>query len=230
MIPHDLFAMYTAKATEYLIAVGFLLLFIPFWRFVNAEGAAERVAALAPSWLTQMVDWFLVPDHLYFHPGHAWARAEGNVVTVGVDDFAQKLLGPVSGIALPAIGAQVGQGQTAWSFAAAAKTVDMLSPVDGTVLAVNDRVLAAPDVLHRDPYGDGWLMKIKATRPSANFNQLLSGALAKRWMEQVSETMQAMMSPDLGRLYQDGGLPVHGIARSLGGENWDEVCRRFFLT
>ena len=232
MIPHDLFAMYSAKGTEYLIAVAFLLLFIPFWRFVNGGRVAERaVFAEAQRWLSQVADWFLVPDHVYFHPGHAWARlGDGNLVTVGLDDFAQKLVGGVSAIALPAVGARLGQGEKGWSLISGSKSVDMLSPVDGTVVAVNDRVMTSPDLLHRDPYGDGWLLKVRAARQWANLNQLLRGTLAKRWMEEATDAIQAMMSPDLGRLYQDGGLPVHGIARSLNAAGWDDVCRRFFLT
>ena len=232
MIPHDLFAMYAAKATEYLIAVSFLLLFIPFWRFVNGGRAAERaVFATAQRWLGQVADWFVVPDHVYFHPGHAWARlGEANLVTVGVDDFAQKLVGNVSTLALPAVGARIAQGEKGWSLASGGKAVDMLSPVDGTVVAVNEQLLTSPGILHEDPYGAGWLLKVKAARPAANVKQLLSGALARRWIEEMGESLRMMMSPDLGRVYQDGGLPVQGIARSVGGERWDEVCRRFFLT
>jgi glycine cleavage system H lipoate-binding protein len=232
MIPHDLVAMYSAKATEYLIAVTFLLLFIPFWRFVNGGRVAEHAVFLeSRRWLSQVADWFLVPDHVHFHPGHAWAMiGDGDLVTVGVDDFAQKLLGSVSALTLPAVGSRVGQGEKAWSLASDSKSVDMLSPVDGTVAAVNDQALACPDILHRDPYGAGWLLKVRAARPAANVKQLLCGALARRWIDEAGNSIQAMMSPDLGRLYQDGGLPIQGIARSVGGDSWDDVCRRFFLT
>ncbi len=232
MIPHNISAMYAAKAVEYLLAVAFLLLFIPFWRFVNAERVPERVAAAeAPRWLGQVVDWFRVPDTVYFHPGHAWVRVEdGGLATVGMDDFAQKLVGRVSAVALPEVGSRVGQGEKGWSLVSDSKSVDMLSPVDGTIVAVNDQVKAQPGMLHRDPYGAGWLLKVRAEKPAANMKQLLSGSLAKRWMEEAGSGIQAMMSPDLGRVYQDGGLPVQGIARSVSGEKWDEVCRRFFLT
>jgi glycine cleavage system H protein len=232
MIPHDLLTMYSTKALEYLIAVAFLLLFIPFWRFVNAERVAERVAVLEiPRRLGRVVDWFLIPDQVYFHPGHAWARVgEGGLVTVGMDDFAQKLVGDVSAIRLPEVGSRIEQGGKGWSLLSESKSVDMLSPVDGIVVAVNDQVATSPEQLKRDPYGDGWLLRVRAPRLAANLKQLLSGALAKRWMEEVCDNLWAMMNPDLGRVYQDGGLPVHGMARSLDPARWDEVARRFFLT
>ena len=232
MMPHDLLTMYSSKALEYLISIVFLLLFVPFWRFVNAEPVGVPVCVLeAQKWLGDMVDWFLVPDHVYFHPGHAWVQlGDGALATVGVDDFAQKLVGQVSAVTLPGIGSYIAQGERAWSLTSGGKSIDMLSPVDGTVVSVNERVLTRPDIVHQDPYGDGWLLKVIAARPAADCKQLLSGTLAKRWIEEMSENIQAMMTPDLGRVYQDGGLPIQGIARSLDGERWDDVCRRFFLT
>ena len=65
MIPNDLLAMQSTKAMEYLIAVAFLLLFIPFWRFVNAKAVAERVVVSEVSRrLGRVLDWFLVPDQI----------------------------------------------------------------------------------------------------------------------------------------------------------------------
>ena len=231
MIPHDFLTMYSAKAVEYLIAVSFLLLFIPFWRFVNAEVVAAPVAIRTPRWLNTVVEWFSVPSGVYLHPGHAWARVDdGDLVTVGMDDFAHKLVGGISAISLPEVGSRLGQGEKAWSLVSDAKSVDMLSPVDGTVVAVNEPV-AAPRVRSpRDPYGAGWLLKVKAPRLAANTKHLLSGTLARRWMEEVCDTLRARMSPDLGQVYQDGGLPVDGMARDLDPANWDRIAREFFLT
>ena len=76
MIPNDIFAMYASKAADYLVTVAFLLLLIPFWRFVNEPSVAEEIV-LAPvrRLLDQFADWFVLPEHVYFHPGHAWARS-----------------------------------------------------------------------------------------------------------------------------------------------------------
>lgn len=228
---HDIFTMYSVKAVEYLIAVAYLVLFIPFWRFLNAEPVVEPATAEAPGWIGQMVEWFRVPEHLFYHPGHAWARvAGGDLVTVGIDDFAQKLVGQVEHAALPPIGARVSQGERGWTLGSDSKSIDMLSPVDGTVVAVNERVLAQPEILGHDPYGDGWLMKVRAPRVKANVNQLLSGTLARRWMEEACDGLRTLMSPELGRAYQDGGVPVQGMARSLDPVGWDELARKFLLT
>ncbi len=228
MLYHDIFQMYSAKAIEYALAVVFLFLFIPFWRYVTPQGEAEPVAA--PSWLGHIVGWFHVPDHLFFHPGHAWARVgDGELVTVGADDFAHRLLGP-GRFTLPPVGAHLAQGERAWSFASDGKSVDMLSPVAGTVVEVNERVRDGADAPGRDPYGAGWLVKVRAPKIAANAKQLLTGSLAYRWMEEACDGLGRLMSPELGQLYQDGGLPMDGMAHNLDADRWDAIARRFFLT
>jgi glycine cleavage system H lipoate-binding protein len=227
----DILSASSVKAVEYLVAVSYLLLFVPFWRFVSAGPAAGAAPAGARGFAGQMAGWFHVPERLHFHPGHAWAHVgAGDVVTVGVDDFAGKLVGRPSAVRLPLIGDRVAQGEPAFSLTSAGKTVDMLAPVDGTVVAVNPGVLAAPRLIAEDPYGEGWLVKVKPARIGANLSQLLSGRLARRWMEEACEGLSALMSPELGRVCQDGGVPADGMARNLDPVRWDVIARRFLLT
>jgi glycine cleavage system H lipoate-binding protein len=225
MTGHDIFTMQAIKAAEYAIAVSYLLLFVPFWKFVNGGRAAGEFVPTTGA-LERIAGWFRIPEHVYFHPGHAWARVEGGeVATLGMDDFARALVGPAT-IRLPGLGARLAQGERAWSLIAGDRAVDMLSPLDGTVVAVNPRALEAAG----DAYGDGWLLKVQAPRIAANAKQLLRGGLAKRWMEEACEGIAAMTSPGLARVYQDGGQPVDGMARSLDAERWDEIAGRFLLT
>jgi hypothetical protein len=124
----------------------------------------------------------------------------------------------------------VAQGEKGWTRFADGKSVDMLSPVDGTVVAVNEKVKASGGANGFDPYGEGWLFQVKPSRLEANLKHLLTGSLARRWMEDVGDKLRTMMSADLGQVYQDGGMPIDGIARGLEQEKWDQVCKRFFLT
>ena len=149
MFTHDL---YMVKATEYLLCLIFLALFVVFWRFVNVD--AEGAPAVAPAWAGQLADWFRVPQELFFHPGHAWARPDASgVLTIGVDDFAQHLVGPLAAIDLPQPGAELRRGEKGWTLRADSKGVDMLSPVTGTVVAVNGDVARQADLVNDDPYG-----------------------------------------------------------------------------
>jgi glycine cleavage system H protein len=147
---------------------------------------------------------------------------------VGINDFAQKLVGKVNAIRLPSIGSTVHQGDKGWTLEVDSIPIDMLSPVDGKVVAINEKIVNSPEDVNQSPY-ESWLMKVESPRFSANKKQLLSGALAAKWMEEVRENLLSRMSPDLGLVYQDGGLLVDGMARSLDKDKWDEIARDFFL-
>lgn len=239
----DLLSVYPAKGLEYSLAVGYLLLFIPFWRYVQggkakpavvhaeakapAEKATEARAPLSrrPAW----TGWFQVPGDVHLHPGHTWARLEADgLVTVGVDDFAHKLVGPAK-VDLPTAGAEVHQGESAIAIGHDGRMVPLLSPVDGKVVAVNARARDASDGAE-DPYGAGWLFKVRPSKLSRDLHQLLSGSAAGRFMEDASERLALQLSPELGQVLQDGGVPVHGIAEELAGDGWDRLARGFFLT
>jgi len=231
MNPHDFMTLHAAKAVEYLIAVSYLLLFIPFWRFVNRATVAVPAHAWAAQGARDTSNLFAVPDGRFFHPGHAWLRVDGpDVVTVGVDDFARRLVGTPSAIVLPEVGAAVTQGAPAWSVVADGRQVAMLSPVDGTVVAVNERARRDPELAHNQPYEAGWLLKVQSSRLAANLKQLISGQAARRWMEDLTGQLQAEFTPALGHVAQDGGTVLDGLARAIDPDGWDEIARRFFLT
>ena len=100
----------------------------------------------------------------------------------------------------------------------------MLSPVDGKVVAINDKIVSSPGNINQYPYGS-WLMEVESPRFSVNKKQLVSGALAKRWMEEVRENLLSRMNYNLGLVYQDGGLLVDGMARNLDRDKWDEIAK-----
>ena len=235
---HEFLSIYPAKLMEYGLAITYLLLFIPFWSYVQSGRRAPahvrstaRAPAPAPARAAGAValrpvvqGWFHVPAEVHLHPGHTWARLEPEgVVSIGLDDFAHKLVGPTP-VSLPVVGARVSQGEPALRVGDEEKKVSLVAPVDGTVVAVN----AAPSA--EDPYGTGWLLKVKAPRLAANLRQLRFGGAARRLLEEAAEELAARVSPELGAVLQDGGAPVNGIARELAGERWDGVARTFFLT
>jgi glycine cleavage system H lipoate-binding protein len=248
---HGFLAIYPAKAAEYLLAIGYLLLFIPFWRYVQgtrraevvvgagaAREAAARVAATvldapraaaasaaAVALPRSGAGWFFVPPDVHLHPGHTWARLEADgLVSVGLDDFAHKLVGP-SAVQLPDVGAKVSQGEAAAEIGDAGETVGVVSPVDGTVVAVNPNAGAL-----EDPYGASWLYKVDSPRLASNLRQLLHGHAAQQLVDDAASSLALRVSPEVGHVLQDGGAPVHGIARALAGDAWADLARSFLLT
>lgn len=101
-----------------------------------------------------------IPAELKYTTDHEWIRVEGDIGTIGVTDHAQGELGDVVYIDIPNASATVGKGDTFGSIEAVKTVADLFSPVSGTLVEVND-VNSAPDIVNKDPYGAGWLVKIR---------------------------------------------------------------------
>jgi glycine cleavage system H lipoate-binding protein len=237
MTTQDFLGLYDAKVAEYLLALCYLLLFVPMWRYVHAPALRAEVAAGAaaqagvatarPALTT--LGWFHAPEGVALHPGHAWARVEADgLVTVGIDDFAQKLVDPGT-VILPKAGDRVLQGQPAFAIGDRVVTVPMLAPVGGEVVAVNALAAEEPGRL-RDAYGAGWLFKVKVPDLAAQGRRLLSGDRVQAYLERAAEALALRMEPELGHVLQDGGTPIHGIGRALAGDGWAGMARHFFHT
>lgn len=224
----DLFA---TKGAEYLLVLGFLMTFLLFWRVLSRPVGLVPAARPAAVRRGAMTDWFRLADGAYYHQGHSWAVPEGDgVVRVGMDDFAQKLVGAVTALHLPAVGSRVEQGERGWKLGVDSKLIDMLAPVSGEVVAVNEEILKSPELIGEDPYERGWLMKLRAPRIHADLKSLLRGSLAAAWMEETSNMLRGRVSGELGMVLQDGGVPVSGIARDLSPDKWEEIAGQFLLT
>ncbi len=222
--------IFATKGIEYLIIISVLLLFIPFWKSLVIP--AKAIYRAAGKIIPAISEWFRTPlEGIFYHQGHCWALPEkNNVVKVGIDDFAQKLVGQINAVKTPKVGATLTQGERGWALKVGSKYIDMLSPVNGKVVAINEKVLNSPNSINNDPYGEGWLAKVQVPKVSSTLSNLLSGNLAQKWMEGVREKLFSRMDYNLGTVSQDGGVPVNGIARSLDKDKWDELVRDFFLT
>ncbi len=216
------------KGIEYLLAISYLLLLVPaWWFFVARKGTPE----LAPAGAGRAPGWFRVPSGYHFHRGHTWARPdEDGLLRVGMDDFARLLLGQPQALNLPAVGDRLEQGEKGWSVRVGDHNVSLLSPAQGEVAEINEAAVANPDLMQQDPYGRGWLMKIRTPNPATGLKNLLPAKLARRWMDQTSQQLGTMMGADVGEVLQDGGVVVSGIARELGGDDWPRLAAELLLT
>lgn len=103
----------------------------------------------------------MYPSDLKYTKEHEWARIEGNVATIGVTHFAQESLGDVVYIDLPGEGTQVRQFSKFGEIESVKAVSDLFSPVGGRIVAVNSEAKGTPELVNREPYGKGWLLKIE---------------------------------------------------------------------
>lgn len=224
----DLFA---TKGIEYLLVIGYLLLLVPFWLLINRKRARNPQAVQAEPAPSLSRSWFSIPDGVYFHPGHAWAQPRlGGVFRVGLDDFAQRLIGDLSGLVLPEVGTDITAGDIGWQIEASGKRLPMLAPVTGTVVSINRHASDDPELVNRDPFGDGWLLEVRLPRPKPALRTLLSGRSAEAWMDTAVQKLQNLMGGRLGLTLPDGGVPVPGFASQLSPHDWEQIGAQFFLT
>ncbi|WP_432696886.1 glycine cleavage system protein GcvH [Marinobacterium sp. YM272] len=107
-----------------------------------------------------------VPSELKYVASHEWIREEdGGVVCIGITDHAQELLGDVVFVELPDLDAEVSSGDDTGVVESVKAASDIYAPVSGTVVAINEELEDAPELVNSDPYGDGWFYKIKLSDP-----------------------------------------------------------------
>jgi glycine cleavage system H lipoate-binding protein len=174
---------------------------------------------------------FDIPKGYCFHPGHTWVLDEGRQnARVGMDSFAANLFGDVQRIEVAGLNRWVRQGQKVWSVTKDDLTVDMLSPIEGVVIAVNPEVQRDPALLTKDPYKDGWVCVIKSPDITTNVNNLLRGQIVGPWMQNTLSRVGQMTAQMTGATAQDGGLPISGLLGKVEANIQRAMIREFFLT
>jgi glycine cleavage system H protein len=106
------------------------------------------------------------PADLLYHAEHDWVRIEGDEATFGITWFAQDALGEVVFVEPPAIGTRVKQHEPYTEVEAVKAVVDVVAPLSGEVIAVNEALADAPGTINRDPYGEGWLVRVQLADPA----------------------------------------------------------------
>lgn len=192
-----------------------------------AFASADAIPALEPVF----VAGYQLPEALHYHRGHTWARVVGpDTVVVGMDDFARKLTGRADALSLPVPGKWVEQGDAAFEVGKDGRTAALIAPVAGEVVETNPALEENPSLATDDPYGRGWLVKIRSSALAANLRNLLSGKLARRWTEDARADLELRLMALSGSVLQDGGAPAADFAEHLKPEDWKRLTATFLLT
>ena len=123
-----------------------------------------------------------VPEQLRYSSDHEWISRDGDVVRVGITEYAQDALGDVVFVQVPETGASVSAGDTFGEVESTKSVSDVYAPVSGTVVDVNDGLADNPQALNEDPYGEGWICTIQMTDPS-QFDELLDAGAYRSLIE-----------------------------------------------
>ena len=124
------------------------------------------------------------PDDLSYHPEHDWARFEGDEAVLGVTWYAQDSLGELVHYEPPDEGTSVAKDESYGEVESVKAVSDLISPLSGEVVAVNQKVVDAPETVNDDPYGEGWLIKIRMTNP-AEREQLLDAVAYRKLLAEA---------------------------------------------
>jgi glycine cleavage system H protein len=101
------------------------------------------------------------PDDLKYHPEHDWARVDGEIATLGITWYAQDQLGEVVYFDAPAVGASTAKDQPYAEIESVKAVSDVVSPLSGEIVEINEGLADSPETVNEDPYGQGWLVKIR---------------------------------------------------------------------
>ncbi|WP_026369891.1 glycine cleavage system protein GcvH [Kallotenue papyrolyticum] len=123
------------------------------------------------------------PTDLLYSTTHEWARIEGDEVTVGISDYAQHALGDVVFVELPEVGRTLTAGEPLGVVESVKAASDVYAPLSGEVIAINEALLDAPETLNSDPYGAGWMLKLRASDLEAERSRLLDATAYERHVE-----------------------------------------------
>jgi glycine cleavage system H lipoate-binding protein len=152
-------------------------------------------------------------------------------VRLGLDDFSLKLVGPVDEYLLPSLGQKVEQSEVGFNLARESHEAEVLSPVTGTIVAVNHKVLRQPKLSNQKPYTEGWLVVVEPKRLKGNLKNLL---FAKKevdgWVEHEVQRLHDMVMAEHGPMAATGGAPVDDVFGNVPEIGWKKLVNEFLLT
>lgn len=127
-----------------------------------------------------------IPEVLKYTKEHEWARVEDDIVIIGITDYAQDALGEIVYIELPSEGDEITRGEPFGAVESTKSVSDLYAPISGEVVEVNEALLDSPEAINEDPYGEGWMIKVKPYDPS-ELDDLMDSDEYTEFIEKQSE-------------------------------------------
>jgi glycine cleavage system H protein len=197
------------------------------WKKSRRESTALHLASeLVPA---EAFNDMSAPANLFIDSGHTWTRVSpSGRADIGVDGFAQQLIGRVDAVVLPDIGKEVHRGDMLFALRQDNRRAAFASPIDGVVTAVDRDLTWHPEAIQSDPYKDGWICSLKPKNLARNLKQLRAAEEAKTWLKEEAQKFQEFFAARplgdmrLGQVLQDGGRPAGGVLEMMDDETWKQ--------
>jgi glycine cleavage system H protein len=138
------------------------------------------------------IEGYIFPDDLYYHKEHFWAKVEANIVTIGTNDFAQKLAGQIVYVELPPPGKVIEQGKPCGSMESGKWVGRIYAPLSGKVEALNQALEDTPELVNESPYQKGWICKITPSNLEAELKILLKGETLVEFIKSEIQRVKKM--------------------------------------
>lgn len=192
----------------------------------------EKVQETEPAPINvESVSGVKVSKDLNYHPFHTWARRiDAQTAAVGIDDFAQRLVGKVDKIVMPMPGTKLHAGQACVKIISDGREIALTAPMSGEVVEVNSELGIDPDALRRDPYGNGWLFQVRDWRLIDQVAALIGGERTIDWMRSCVQRIVGAEPAVAGAVLQDGGQLVEDVPSCLDRYQWIEAVREHLGT
>ncbi len=167
---------------------------------------------------------FLVDPTAKYLKEHLWVREDGEGLKLGLDDFAQFLIGLVKRVSLPRCGKPIRRGEGLLVLETEKGTLELSLPFEGEVLEGNGELERDPSLLNHDPYGRGWLLKVK---PQGKIGELMLAEEAKQWLSEEVQRLCSLLGSGEEMTLADGGEPSRDWLRGLDPRHWQALIGEF---
>lgn len=175
-----------------------------------------------------------IKGSFFYHPGHTWVKVEkADEVRVGLDCFIRRMIGKVNVIVLPLSGTRCRRGENLCSIIQEEGILDIVFPLSGSILSVNQKLKDQPDLISKDPMGDGFLLILKPKNLQRDQQYLFSGEAALSWYRKDLERFKTAIISELngqeriGITMQDGGISLGDVKKIVAPERYIQVVSAF---
>jgi glycine cleavage system H protein len=232
MNPYSYYNIFDTKGIEYLIVIGFLVLLIPFWRWLNSPVELKSASAEAVKALTAQI--LRIPKGLLYSMNHTWTHLErSGMALVGMDDLLLHLTGGVEVRFLKEHHERIGKGEPVATLSQDGKQLQVLSPISGVVKQTRHSLEENPGSLLEDPYGS-WLVKIQPEQWQKETGGYIMGEEAERWAADELGRFREFMTRAAGMkerathlVMQAGGELIDQPLKGMDKEVWEEFQEIF---